>query len=300
MKVVFQIGAALLGVLMATASAQAQEDTFKWVNALPDSAHERLSHGTFRSDVMNLDVGYVIYLPPGYEAPENQQRRYPVVYYLHGWRQGRETRGIYMAEQFDRWIHSGHVLPRIYVFVHGGKLSHYDYQDSLAETAFIKELIPHIDKTYRTTSNRSGRGIEGFSMGGRGTARDMFKYPELFCSAVPIGGGHQHEKRVSEDNGQEREGVVFEPTNNSWDLARQYAARTEAPALSILVVVGTNDFNYEANLEWMNHLRSLSIPFEQHIVAEAGHDVVQLYQELGDKIMQFHERCFASKVGDDS
>ena len=30
---------------------------------------------------------------------------------------------------------------------------------------FVKELIPHIDSTYRTIAKRSGRGIEGFSQG---------------------------------------------------------------------------------------------------------------------------------------
>ncbi len=34
----------------------------------------------------------------------------------------------------------------------------------------------------------------------------MFKYPELFCSAVPIAGGHQHEKRVSEHNARRTTG----------------------------------------------------------------------------------------------
>ena len=34
---------------------------------------------------------------------------------------------------------------------------------------FIDELIPHIDATYRTVAERGGRGLEGFSQGGRGT-----------------------------------------------------------------------------------------------------------------------------------
>ena len=41
--------------------------------------------------------------------------------------------------------------------------------------------------TYRTIAERSGRGIEGFSQGGRGTVRYMFNHPELFCSAAPGG-----------------------------------------------------------------------------------------------------------------
>src|SRR4051812_39755127 len=49
-------------------------------------------------------------------------------------------------------------------------------------TGFIKELIPHIDKNYRTIASRKGRAVEGFSQGGRGAARYMFKYPKLYPS----------------------------------------------------------------------------------------------------------------------
>ena len=94
-------------------------------------------------------------------------------------------------------------------------MSHYDYKKWLGETAFVKELIPHIDQTYRTIADRSGRGLEGFSQGGRGTARIMFRYPELFDSAAPMGGGHQHEKRISENNGRESKNLVFDPPDNN-------------------------------------------------------------------------------------
>jgi S-formylglutathione hydrolase FrmB len=52
----------------------------------------------------------------------------------------------------------------------------------MGETTIIQELIPHIDKTYRTIAARHGRAIEGFSMGGRGATRLAIKYPQLFCS----------------------------------------------------------------------------------------------------------------------
>jgi len=34
----------------------------------------------------------------------------------------------------------------------------------MAETTIIKELIPHIDKTYRTVASRDGRALQGMSM----------------------------------------------------------------------------------------------------------------------------------------
>ena len=294
------IGVTVLGTLITLSPRGVRDTEFKWVNPLPEDAHHRLSHGTFYSESMGVEVGYVVYLPPGYEDPPNAHRRYPVVYYLHGGRLGSEVKDVHMSRHFDKWIRSGDVPPRICVFVNGGRLSHYDYRQALAETAFVRELIPHVDRTYRTIPDRSGRALEGFSMGGRGTARMMFKYPELFCSAVPIAGGHQHEKRVSENNGKESDGVVLDPGYNSWDLARQYAGKEDGPPLAILIVVGTRDFNYEANIEWMAHLESLGIPFERHIVPETPHSADQIYEKLGAEIMQFHERCFAKAMEDGS
>src|SRR3954453_16237671 len=48
------------------------------------------------------------------------------------------------------------------------------------ESVIIKDLIPHVDATYRTVADRGARAIEGFSMGGFGAAHFGFKYPETF------------------------------------------------------------------------------------------------------------------------
>lgn len=294
------VGALVLGLTIGAASVEAQRPEFKWVNPLPDNAHQRLSHGTFRSTSMGVDVGYVIYLPPGYDDPTNAARRYPVVYTLHGGLQGSESMMAGVAIRYvDPLIEAGTLPPRIHVFVNGGRYSHYDYRESLGETAFVKELIPHIDGTYRTIATRFGRAIEGFSAGGRGTARIVFEYPELFCSATPMSGGHQHEKMVSEGRGAESNfGIPLPREYNSWDRASRYAAGESAPELQILVVVGTEDRNYASNVAWMDHLESLGIPFESRIVPDVGHDYGRIFSRIGDEIVEFLERCFQRARGE--
>ena len=128
--------------------------------------------------------------------------------------------------------------PTIYVFPNGGEVSHYDYpkRKSFGETALIQELIPLIDRTYRTIASRGGRSLEGFSQGGRAAARYVFKYPGLFGSAAPMGGGHQDEKQVDENNGDEGT-YQFEPHNNTYELARRYAKDRQYP-LRIFIAVG--------------------------------------------------------------
>lgn len=286
--------AAFLAMVLASTGVFAQE--FRWVNAMPAEANERLEHRTYHSELMDVDVGFVVYLPPGYEAPENADRSYPVVYYLPLGRVGSEVNGIDLADLLDEWIGSGVVQPRIHVFVNGGREGYFDYGDSQGESTFVRELIPNIDRTYRTIANRKGRALEGFSMGGRGTARIMFRYPELFCSAAAISGGHQKEEQISVHAGREVRGsevLIHEPTNNSWDLARAFAARDETWDLDVLVAVGSADPNYQGNLDWMDHLRALGIPFERRIVPGIGHDITRLLEALGPTVERYHDSCFA-------
>lgn len=288
------VAPAAKGAAPATAAKQEDLTAFKWVNELLASRTPLLRHGTFHSATNQTEVGYYLYLPPGYDAAENAAKRYPVVYYLHGGRPGGEQKSINLATVFDAAMKAGRVPPMIYVFVNGGAMSHYDFpaRKSYGETAFVKELIPHIDATLRTIAKREGRGLEGFSQGGRGTGRIMFKFPGLFLSCAPMGGGHQHEKHAAENEGRETGGTQFEPGNNTYDLARAYVPRMKEFPLRILVGFGRKDFNCEANLDWMAHLKSLGIPHEQHLAGDASHSAMECYRNLGDAVMLFHARNF--------
>jgi endo-1,4-beta-xylanase len=186
----------------------------------------------------------------------------------------------------------------IYVFINGGPMSHYDYpqiENGQGESVFIEELIPHIDSAYRTIASRKGRGIEGFSQGGRGTTRIMFRHPELFCSAAPGGGGFATEKKISENDGHESDRVVFAEGYNAYDTARLYASseKQKQYPLRILIHVGTKGFNYENNLEYMKFLNQLGIKFEKLVVQDVPHSAHKIYERQGDALMKFHAQNFS-------
>ena len=264
---------------------------FQWVNPLPEGHHETLRHATFRSPSLDVDVGYAILLPKDYES---SRKRFPVVYYLHGGRPGNESKSQRLAEFLATAMNEGKVRPMIYVFVNGGPVSHYNMPDdpkAQGADVFIKELIPHVDATYRTVAKRSGRGIEGFSQGGRGTMRLSLRHPELFISAAAGGGGYATEKKISDSGGWESEKLRFAEGDNVWDLARRYAEHTR-PKVHWLIYVGTKGSNYQNNLGYMKFLESLEIPFQKLIVPEAEHSAYQIYQASVLKIMRFHARHF--------
>jgi endo-1,4-beta-xylanase len=157
----------------------------RWVTP-PLKEQPLLSHRSYRSAAMGMEVGYNLYLPPGYNTPENASKRYPVIYWLHGLNQSEST------DQFppavvDGAIRAGRVPPLIVVYVSGGSRTFYsDSADGKirSETTIIKELIPHVEKSYRAVASRKGRAIQGMSMGGFGALKLAAKYPELFSSVV--------------------------------------------------------------------------------------------------------------------
>jgi endo-1,4-beta-xylanase len=176
-------------LLAAAAAAQApapkkptldQYGPLNWVDpnrTEPEGTHYK----TFRSRAINADVSYLIYLPPDYDS--QPAKRYPVVYFLHG-SGGTPRAGAALVGRLDKAIRTNRAAPMISVFVNGlaGDTMYCDTPDGKypVETVIIKDLIPHIDASYRTMASREARAVDGFSMGGFGAAHFGFKYPELF------------------------------------------------------------------------------------------------------------------------
>lgn len=288
----------LFASFLATSFCSAQQQAkkkkkappFQWVNT-PQSLPTGVEHHTFESDIAGEKVGYCIYLPPAYQS--RPQQRFPVVYYLHGGRPGSELKSMRLSKSIHQHISSGSIPDMIYVFVNGGPVSHYNVpaKGYRGADVFIQELIPHIDATWRTIAKRESRGLEGFSQGGRGTTRLMFRYPELFSSCAPGGAGYSTEKRISENHGEENPKLVFAEGDNTWDLARAYV-KSNSPELQILIHVGTKGFNYQNNLEYMDFLTELGLTYEKVIVPGVPHSAAKIYEKQGATIMQFHARNF--------
>ncbi len=283
------------------AKAARPETPFTWV--APEETVERakkslpstVRHATFPSPSMGIAVGYYIYLPPGYESG---RERYPVVYHLHGGRPGGENKAVRLSTYVDKAIAAGTIPPTIYVFPNGGPVSWYDMPDlknGRGESVFVQELIPHIDATYRTWGTREGRALEGYSQGGRGTTRIMFKHPELFLSVAPGGSGYGPEKHIQENQGYESDTLRFLPIGyNTWDLAKAYIARAHRPALNILIWDGTKCFNFEFNRQFSAYLKQLGLAHTFLPIEGVPHTDTGSYDKNGDDIMRHHQKTFAA------
>ena len=289
----------LLAALLPPAADAADPPAFRWVNPPPQRLRgDDLVHGTFDSKIAGEAVGFNMLLPPAYAA--GPERRFPVVYYLHGGRPGSESKGLGLVPTLRREFAAG-AEPVIYVFVNGGPVSHYnvppggDYPaGARGRDVFLDELIPHMDATFRTLAGREHRGLEGFSQGGRGTARIGLTRPDLFASIAPGGAGFGPEARIRDNAGEERPGLVFAEGDNAWDALDAYAARGGGPTVRVMIWVGTKGYNYRTNRQFMRRMTELGVPFESTVVDDVGHSARDIYERSGRRLMDFHAAAFAA------
>lgn len=111
-----------------------------------------------------------IYLPAGYNEGKE---KYPVLYLLHGAGEDQTgwTKQGFMNNIMDNLIDEGSAVPMIVVMDHGvatipGIQSASMFDFTAYEKVVIEELVPFIDKNFRTLADREHRAIAGLSLGG--------------------------------------------------------------------------------------------------------------------------------------
>ena len=140
-----------------------------------------------KSSILNKEVHYSIYLPSDYYSSD---RAYPVTYLLHGY--GDADDGWIQFGEINRLaddaIKTGKIPPMLIVTPDGFTSFYINAADGNLnyEDFFIKELIPHIEKTYKVKAEKRFRGIAGLSMGGYGSLLYALKYPNLFAASAPL------------------------------------------------------------------------------------------------------------------
>jgi enterochelin esterase-like enzyme len=127
----------------------------------------------------------MVVLPPSYATDPN--RRFPVVYYLHGF--AISGRDFYDFMQVPTAVATNAAAGNEFIVVVPDTLTKMGgsmYSSSVTTGDFrqfvAKDLVEYIDSNYRTIATREGRGLAGHSMGGYGTWVVGMNYPEVFDS----------------------------------------------------------------------------------------------------------------------
>jgi len=149
--------------------------------AAPGAAEVRSA--TFTSAALGRDVAYVVDLPPSYDAAAT--RKYPVVYALHGLFEGSgfwERRGL--AAILAELRANGSVPEFLLVAVDGGNSFFVNAKGGRFEDLVTRDLVAHVEASYRVVPGRGGRALLGISMGGYAALHIAFDQPALVAAVA--------------------------------------------------------------------------------------------------------------------
>ncbi|HEX4232045.1 MAG TPA: alpha/beta hydrolase-fold protein [Bryobacteraceae bacterium] len=170
--------------------------------------HGVIHHHFYKSGIVGDSRDYYVYTPPGYDPAAH--KRYPVLYLLHGYSDDARawTAVGYANLILDGLIAQGKAKPMIIVMPLGYGDPDIVNKQFLAKSgspfrnadtrsknfdrftdALLKEVIPMVDKEYRTVNKRESRAIAGLSMGGAETLLTGLNHLDTFAWVASFSAG---------------------------------------------------------------------------------------------------------------
>jgi enterochelin esterase-like enzyme len=234
-------------------------------------------HGTvtyeYYPSVQGTTGTLVIYTPPGYD--KEMAKKFPVYYLISGTTDTEET--FFKVGRtnliLDNLIATGKARPMIIVMPYGNMEARVAEQKGGAKPAdpqaresadamarmksfaedLTKNVIPYVDKNYRTIPDRGNRAIGGFSRGGGQTLRTAFwnmdKFSWICCYSAYL---PPTEMENSFQN------IVANPDNFNRQLKMFW------------ISVGNEDFLYNDTAQFLNYLKSKKINYKS-LITGGGH-----------------------------
>ena len=221
---------------------------------------------SLESRLLGRAVQYRVILPRGYMATKPRSSGYAVVYLLHG-----------LGGHFDNWTSKTKVAfyAGNYHFIivnpegnDGWYTDSATVPDDKYESYIVSELIPEIDKKFRT--DREHRVIAGLSMGGYGAIKFGLKYPNLFSIVGSFSGAFDAPMRTKKSGNNwpsipavfGAEDSPYRTENNIFDLLRGLDQQKLADIPYIYLSCGTEDSFIKINRDFDSLLLERKVPHE--------------------------------------
>jgi enterochelin esterase family protein len=238
---------------------------------------KNVPHGTvsyeYYSSIEGTTGSLVVYTPPGYT--KNTSVKYPVFYLISGTTDTEETWFKVGRTNFilDNLIAEGKAKPMIVVMPYGNIAARLAEQKRTSKPAdptdregadalnraksfeidLVNNVLPYVEKNYRTINNKDNRAIGGFSRGGGQTLRTAFGNMDKFswiCAYSSYLSPQEMEKNYK---------TIYE---NPEQTNRQ---------LKLLwVSVGNEDFLYKPTVEFMDFLKAKNLRYKS-LITSGGH-----------------------------
>jgi hypothetical protein len=173
----------------------------------------RVRRVTLPSKTLGVNKSFYVSLPPGYHRIANAGVHYPTLYLFRGHErewvhrfQDKSRHGQTVVDVYRDLLEEGKVGPMILVFpgissndnrVPGLLINFLEPElvkgvpgvgTGRFEDYFLQELIPYVDKRFRTIPTREGRAVDGFSLGGFQSIKIAAQHPDMFASAGSFDG----------------------------------------------------------------------------------------------------------------
>ena len=245
------------------------------------------------SRVMTTELPYRVVLPVDYNS--NLSERYPVIYLLHG-----------LTGHFNDWTDRTDLIQtaskyKFIIITPEGNDSWYSdstvVPNSKYESYIISELIPEVDKRFRTMPDRQNRILAGLSMGGYGALKFGLKFPDRFSIVGSFSGALRIADWSESAGGNKLIGksidTIFGPVNSparkANDIFRMANELSPARASSlpyIYMSCGTEDSMAEGNRAFDQLLTGKNVRHEYR-TSRGGHD----WTFWGEQMHTFLEFC---------
>lgn len=251
----------------ATISIQAQRVVRHAGSASASASVETIQ---FQSALIGKSLPYNVVLPPDYHS--SRVRRYPVLYLLHGW-----------AGHYSDWVTRTNVAEyashyRMILVMPEGNNGWYTDSDTIAsdkyESYILRELIPDVQRRYRTIESRYGRGVAGLSMGGYGAMKFGLKSPATFAFVGSLSGALAAPTWTEDDLKSFKgindslvgafggRGSPQRKANDIFEIARGVSVTRAAGLPYFYFDCGTDDFFVTVNEQFAALLREKKVPHE--------------------------------------
>lgn len=220
------------------------------------------------SKLMSREMPYRVIFPFSYKNRKESGKRYAVVYLLHG-----------LSGHFDNWTDKTKLAlyaknyDYIIIMPEGGDGWYTDSATVPAdkyESYVIEELIPEVDKKFRTIADREHRVIAGLSMGGYGAIKFGLKYSDKFALVGSFSGaldaatrGQNHPYlRPSIISVFGAEDSQTRKDNDIFRLVKDLPGEKIKDLPFIYADCGTEDGFFQINRDFADLLRERKIPHE--------------------------------------
>ncbi len=262
------------------------------------SAQGTVEINYFYSEALQVDCGYTIHLPEGYN---DSDEHYPTLYFLHGFGTNHYLFYGGIHDIMDSLVSVGQVDPFIIVRPDASTSPYLGsfYTNSALygdfEDYIIYDLIEHIDNTYRTIDHRLYRGISGHSMGGYGATKLGIKYYDLFGSVSSHSGALVFDNLTDlipdlMDETWWNPFGLFMPTNGLVSLFMFGASGAFSPNLDLLPWYVDLPVDYNGDI--IQSVWDLWMPHDPQRIAQDSISVLPLldyYLDCGDQDEYYFE-----------